>query len=215
MYTSYTHVNRILISLAVASLLRWSRGEENGLLSCIFGRVAELNWMWKEAMDEFDNQVSNKRNHTLKMECSNMYKWIFMGKIIQFIIMPTGTCMACDDMSHEMAHVLYNLTYVVCTCVCGHIGVVCKQWHDARVALDFQDVIINMQTRLQIIPGCMIFKCVHVAMCSLSYLPTWFPCTSRLAYMALGNFIDVYIFRGLCKMCCYVLTNVGKERCWM
>ena len=51
-----------LIFVAVASLLRWSRGEENALLSCIFGRVAELNWMWKEAMDEFNNQV-NKEYH--------------------------------------------------------------------------------------------------------------------------------------------------------
>ena len=52
-------------------MLRWSRGEENALLSCIFGRVAELNWMWKEAMDEFNNQV-NKRNYPLKMECSHI-----------------------------------------------------------------------------------------------------------------------------------------------
>ena len=58
LFCAYIKLDNFFV--AVASLLRWSRGEENSLLSHIFGRVAELNWMWKEAMDEFDNQVSKK-----------------------------------------------------------------------------------------------------------------------------------------------------------
>lgn len=45
------------MNVAIAGLLRWSRGEENELFAQIFGRVAELNWLWKESMDEFNNQV--------------------------------------------------------------------------------------------------------------------------------------------------------------
>jgi len=69
----------------VASLLRWSRGEENGLLGHIFGRVAELNWMWKEAMDEFSNQVSTKMVYMVlyiwsKMDCSHRELVLFSNQ---------------------------------------------------------------------------------------------------------------------------------------
>jgi len=50
-----------VVSVAVAGLLRWSKGEENELFTHVFGRVAELNWMWKESMDEFNNRVINSK----------------------------------------------------------------------------------------------------------------------------------------------------------
>jgi len=47
----------LILFAATANLLHWSKQEENNLLSHIFGRVAELNWMWKKAIDEFNIQV--------------------------------------------------------------------------------------------------------------------------------------------------------------
>jgi len=43
--------------IAAATLLQWSKGEQNQLFIGIFGKVAELNWMWKKALEEFSNQV--------------------------------------------------------------------------------------------------------------------------------------------------------------
>ena len=43
--------------IAAATLLQWSKGEQNQLFVKIFGKVAELNWMWKAALEEFSNQV--------------------------------------------------------------------------------------------------------------------------------------------------------------
>ena len=48
-----------LLFAATASLLNWSKQEENNLLGHIFGRVAELNWMWKKTIDEFNDQVQS------------------------------------------------------------------------------------------------------------------------------------------------------------
>ena len=43
--------------LAISSILHWSKGEQNELFAQIFGRVAELNWMWEKALEDFSNQV--------------------------------------------------------------------------------------------------------------------------------------------------------------
>ncbi|XP_065887626.1 uncharacterized protein [Dysidea avara] len=51
---------------AMSSILHWSKGEQNKLFSQIFGRVAELNWMWEKALEDFSNQYS-KYHHRLEM----------------------------------------------------------------------------------------------------------------------------------------------------
>lgn len=46
-----------LLFKAAATMLQWSKGEQNQLFVQVFGKIAELNWMWKTALDEFSNQV--------------------------------------------------------------------------------------------------------------------------------------------------------------
>jgi len=41
----------------MSSILHWSKGERNKLFTQIFGRVAELNWMWEKTLEDFSNQV--------------------------------------------------------------------------------------------------------------------------------------------------------------
>ena len=42
----------------MSSILDWSKGEQNELFSQIFKGVAELNWMWEKALNDFSNQVT-------------------------------------------------------------------------------------------------------------------------------------------------------------
>jgi len=41
----------------MSSLLQWSKGEQNQLFVQIFGKVAELNWMWEKTIEKFIEQV--------------------------------------------------------------------------------------------------------------------------------------------------------------
>jgi len=47
----------MLCYVAMSSLLHWSKGEQNQLFSEIFGKVAELNWMWEKTIENFIEQV--------------------------------------------------------------------------------------------------------------------------------------------------------------
>jgi len=39
------------------SLLHWSKGEQNPIFAEIFGKVAELSWMWEKTIEKFIEQV--------------------------------------------------------------------------------------------------------------------------------------------------------------
>ena len=41
----------------MGSLLQWSKGEQNQVFGQIFGKIAELNWMWEKTIEKFVEQV--------------------------------------------------------------------------------------------------------------------------------------------------------------
>ncbi|XP_065887428.1 uncharacterized protein [Dysidea avara] len=43
-------------SNAMSSLLQWSKGEQNQVFGQIFGKIAELNWMWEKTIEKFVEQ---------------------------------------------------------------------------------------------------------------------------------------------------------------
>jgi len=43
--------------LAMSSLLNWSKEECNQIFGKVFGKVAELNWMWEKTIENFIEQV--------------------------------------------------------------------------------------------------------------------------------------------------------------
>jgi len=73
-------------SIAVSDILHWSKGEQNKLFAQIFGRVAELNWMWEKALEDFSKQVTQCMQYPTSIQIMNKFcfNWVICIFVKQF-----------------------------------------------------------------------------------------------------------------------------------
>ena len=59
---TYTHTHTHTVS---EQQLRWAKAEDNPLFLCLFGRLAELNWMGNELIRRFQDKVNKLKTYLL------------------------------------------------------------------------------------------------------------------------------------------------------